>query len=113
MSKHGATGGVGGPNDDLDWRIWNWDDELKTFAYPLRVETIVAAVSLSLSNLQPLRHKRKRIESFSCGVSNSISYRRRNSNDRRFPRSCRWDILSVQHDDLQLRDVAKPGNTVC
>ncbi len=31
-----ADGYVGGPNGDHDWRIWNWDDKLKAFAYPLR-----------------------------------------------------------------------------
>lgn len=29
-------GFVGGPEGDHDWRIWNWDDKLKAFAYPLR-----------------------------------------------------------------------------
>ena len=31
-----VDGFVGGPNGDHDWRIWNWDDKLKEFAYPLR-----------------------------------------------------------------------------
>lgn len=31
-----VDGFVGGPNGDHDWRIWNWDDNLKAFAYPLR-----------------------------------------------------------------------------
>jgi dihydrofolate reductase len=31
-----VDGYVGGPNGDLDWRTWNWDDQLKAFAYPLR-----------------------------------------------------------------------------
>ena len=31
-----VDGYVGGPDGDHDWRIWNWDDELKAFAYPLR-----------------------------------------------------------------------------
>lgn len=31
-----VDGYVGGPNGDHDWRIWNWDDKLKAFAYPLR-----------------------------------------------------------------------------
>jgi dihydrofolate reductase len=31
-----VDGYVGGPNGDLDWRTWNWDDNLKAFAYPLR-----------------------------------------------------------------------------
>jgi dihydrofolate reductase len=31
-----VDGFVGGPNGDHDWRIWNWDDKLKAFAYPLR-----------------------------------------------------------------------------
>jgi len=31
-----VDGFVGGPNGDLDWRTWDWDDELKKFAYPLR-----------------------------------------------------------------------------
>jgi dihydrofolate reductase len=31
-----VDGYVGGPDGDLDWRIWNWDDKLKAFAYPLR-----------------------------------------------------------------------------
>lgn len=29
-------GYVGGPDGDLDWRTWNWDDKLKEFAFPLR-----------------------------------------------------------------------------
>ena len=31
-----VDGYVGGPDGDLDWRTWNWDDKLKAFAYPLR-----------------------------------------------------------------------------
>lgn len=31
-----VDGYVGGPNGEQDWRIWNWDDRLKAFAYPLR-----------------------------------------------------------------------------
>jgi dihydrofolate reductase len=31
-----VDGYVGGPDGDHDWRIWNWDDKLKDFAYPLR-----------------------------------------------------------------------------
>ena len=31
-----VDGFVGGPDGDHDWRIWNWDDKLKAFAYPLR-----------------------------------------------------------------------------
>jgi dihydrofolate reductase len=31
-----VDGYVGGPNGDLDWRTWDWDDKLKEFAYPLR-----------------------------------------------------------------------------
>ena len=31
-----VDGFVGGPDGDHDWRIWNWDDKLKEFAYPLR-----------------------------------------------------------------------------
>ena len=31
-----VDGYVGGPNGELDWRTWNWDDKLKAFAYPLR-----------------------------------------------------------------------------
>lgn len=31
-----VDGYVGGPQGDLDWRTWNWDDKLKEFAYPLR-----------------------------------------------------------------------------
>ena len=31
-----VDGYVGGPDGDHDWRIWNWDDKLKAFAYPLR-----------------------------------------------------------------------------
>lgn len=31
-----VDGYVGGPSGDHDWRIWNWDDKLKEFAYPLR-----------------------------------------------------------------------------
>lgn len=31
-----VDGYVGGPDGDHDWRIWNWDDKLKEFAYPLR-----------------------------------------------------------------------------
>jgi len=31
-----VDGYVGGPNGELDWRTWNWDDKLKEFAYPLR-----------------------------------------------------------------------------
>jgi dihydrofolate reductase len=31
-----VDGYVGGPDGDHDWRIWNWDDRLKEFAYPLR-----------------------------------------------------------------------------
>jgi dihydrofolate reductase len=31
-----VDGYVGGPNGDLDWRTWNWDEKLKAFAYPLR-----------------------------------------------------------------------------
>jgi dihydrofolate reductase len=31
-----VDGYVGGPEGDHDWRIWNWDDKLKEFAYPLR-----------------------------------------------------------------------------
>jgi dihydrofolate reductase len=31
-----VDGFVGGPNGDLDWRIWDWDDKLKAFAFPLR-----------------------------------------------------------------------------
>lgn len=27
---------MGGPDGDVDWRTWNWDDKLKKFAYPLR-----------------------------------------------------------------------------
>lgn len=33
-----VDGYVGGPDGDLDWRTWNWDDKLKAFAYPLRDE---------------------------------------------------------------------------
>jgi dihydrofolate reductase len=31
-----VDGYVGGPDGDHDWRIWNWDEKLKAFAYPLR-----------------------------------------------------------------------------
>lgn len=31
-----VDGYVGGPNGDLDWRTWNYDDKLKTFANNLR-----------------------------------------------------------------------------
>lgn len=31
-----VDGYVGGPDGDLDWRTWDWDDDLKAFAYPLR-----------------------------------------------------------------------------
>jgi dihydrofolate reductase len=31
-----VDGYVGGPDGDLDWRTWDWDDKLKEFAYPLR-----------------------------------------------------------------------------
>ena len=31
-----VDGYVAGPNGELDWRTWNWDDKLKAFAYPLR-----------------------------------------------------------------------------
>jgi dihydrofolate reductase len=31
-----VDGFVGGPDGDLDWRVWDWDDKLKAFAYPLR-----------------------------------------------------------------------------
>jgi dihydrofolate reductase len=31
-----ADGYVAGPDGDQDWRIWDWDDKLKAFAYPLR-----------------------------------------------------------------------------
>ena len=31
-----VDGFVGGPDGDLDWRTWDWDDKLKAFAYPLR-----------------------------------------------------------------------------
>ena len=31
-----VDGYVGGPNGELEWRTWNWDDKLKEFAYPLR-----------------------------------------------------------------------------
>jgi dihydrofolate reductase len=31
-----VDGYVAGPNGELDWRTWNWDDQLKAFAYPLR-----------------------------------------------------------------------------
>ena len=31
-----VDGFIGGPNGDLDWRIWDWDDKLKAFAFPLR-----------------------------------------------------------------------------
>jgi dihydrofolate reductase len=31
-----VDGYVAGPNGELDWRTWNWDEELKKFAYPLR-----------------------------------------------------------------------------
>jgi dihydrofolate reductase len=31
-----VDGYVGGPDGDHDWRIWDWDDRLKAFAYPLR-----------------------------------------------------------------------------
>lgn len=31
-----VDGYFAGPNGELDWRTWNWDDKLKAFAYPLR-----------------------------------------------------------------------------
>lgn len=31
-----VDGYVAGPNGELDWRTWDWDDKLKAFAYPLR-----------------------------------------------------------------------------
>lgn len=33
-----VDGYVGGPDGDLDWRTWNYDDQLKTFADNLRDE---------------------------------------------------------------------------
>lgn len=31
-----VDGYLGGPEGNLDWRTWNWDNKLKAFAYPLR-----------------------------------------------------------------------------
>ncbi len=60
-----VDGYVGGPSGDHDWRIWNWDDKLKEFAYPLRdaCDTILLGRKLAevfiphfedtVNNLQP------------------------------------------------------------
>jgi dihydrofolate reductase len=60
-----VDGYVGGPSGEHDWRIWNWDDKLKEFAYPLRdtCDTILLGRKLAevfiphfedtVNNLQP------------------------------------------------------------
>ena len=59
-----VDGYVGGPDGDLDWRTWNWDDKLKAFAYPLRdvcdtillgrkmAETFIPHFEETVNNLQ-------------------------------------------------------------
>ena len=59
-----VVGYVGGPDGDHDWRIWNWDDKLKEFAYPLRdvcdtillgrkmAETFITHFEDTVNNLQ-------------------------------------------------------------
>jgi len=60
-----VDGYVGGPNGELDWRTWNWDDKLKAFAYPLRdvcdtillgrkmAEVFIPHFEDTVNNLQP------------------------------------------------------------
>src|SRR5687768_17587789 len=60
-----VDGYVGGPDGDHDWSIWNWDNKLKAFAYPLRdnCDTILLGRKLAdgfiphfedtVKNLQP------------------------------------------------------------
>jgi dihydrofolate reductase len=60
-----VDGFVGGPDGDHDWRIWNWDDKLKEFAYPLRdvcdtillgrkmAETFIPHFEETVNTLQP------------------------------------------------------------
>ena len=53
-----VDGYVGGPNGDLDWRTWNYDDKLKSFANNLRdgCDTILLGVWNCSFNFQ-LNHE--------------------------------------------------------
>ncbi len=36
-------GYIAGPNGEMDWMVWNWDDELKKYVFELTgsVDTII------------------------------------------------------------------------
>ena len=71
-----VDGYVGGPDGDHDWRIWNWDDKLKAFAYPLRdvcdtillgrkmAETFIPHFEDTVNNLQAKNADRALDEKF-------------------------------------------------
>lgn len=71
-----VDGFVAGPNGELDWRTWNWDDKLKAFAYPLRdtsdtillgrkqAEVFIPHFEETVSNLQAKRADKALDETF-------------------------------------------------
>lgn len=60
-----VDGFAAGPDGNLDWRTWDWDDKLKAFAYPLRdisdtillgrkmAETFIPHFEETVSTLKP------------------------------------------------------------
>jgi Dihydrofolate reductase len=65
-----VDGYFAGPNGELDWRTWNWDDKLKAFAHPLRdtCDTILLG--------------RKMAETFVSHFENTVNSLQTKNNDK-------------------------------
>jgi len=48
----------------------------------------------------------------SCGREDSIADGWRQTHDARLARSCRWQVLSVNQDHINLRSIAETGNAI-